>query len=59
MAAAATAKLETIYIGTYTDPTGSQGIYSAQLNTLTGEITNLNLGAVAENPSFLAIHPSG
>lgn len=57
--AVAVAKLQTMFIGTYTDPSGSQGIYSAQLNTETGEISALNLAAIADNPSFVALHPSG
>jgi len=59
VAAAATAKLSTMFIGTYTDPAGSKGIYQAKFNTETGEISALSLAAVADNPSFVALHPTG
>lgn len=48
-----------MFIGTYTDPSNSQGIYSAKFNSETGEISDLSLAAVAENPSFVALHPTG
>jgi len=47
------------YIGTYTSPGGSEGIYQARLNTRTGEISKPALVVQAPNPSFLAIHPNG
>lgn len=43
------------YIGTYTSPGGSEGIYHARLNLETGEISTPALVAKAENPSFLAL----
>ena len=59
VAAVAKARLTPIFIGTYTDPAGSQGIYSAKFDTETGEILALTLAAVSENPSFIALHPTG
>lgn len=48
-----------LYIGTYTSEAGSRGIYSARLNTATGEIGALKLSVEADNPSFVALHPNG
>lgn len=47
-----------VYIGTYTGK-GSEGIYVADFDTATGALGAPQLAARAENPSFLAIHPSG
>ncbi len=47
------------YIGTYTKPEMSKGIYRASLNTDTGAITLRGLVAEAKNPTFLALHPNG
>jgi 6-phosphogluconolactonase len=47
------------YIGTYTKPGGSQGIYHAKLNDETGAITLGGLVAELKNPTFLALHPNG
>ncbi len=47
------------YIGTYTKPGGSQGIYRATLDSETGAVTMKGLVAEAKNPTFLAQHPSG
>jgi 6-phosphogluconolactonase len=47
------------YIGTYTKPNGSQGIYHGKLNSETGEAKIIGLAAEAKSPSFLAIHPNG
>lgn len=46
-----------LYIGTYTDGE-SEGIYELQFNAKTGELTNLNLAAKIENPSFIAYSPN-
>ena len=58
-AASASAHELDFYIGTYTTPGGSQGIYRARLNTHTGKITKLEFQAEIPNPSFLALHPGG
>ncbi|MFM9871903.1 MAG: lactonase family protein [Fimbriimonadaceae bacterium] len=46
------------FIGTYTSPTGSQGIYQSTLNLKTGELTTPILAAKTPNPSYLAISPT-
>lgn len=52
-----------VYIGTYTRGE-SEGIYVAELDLATGELTNLRVAGKfvsgeIQNPSFLAIHPQG
>jgi len=47
-----------VYLGTYTR-TGSKGIYVCELNLTTGALTEPRLAAATDNPTFLAIHPSG
>jgi 6-phosphogluconolactonase len=47
------------YIGTYTKPGGSKGIYRVQLNSATGMLSEPELAAESENPSFLAIAKGG
>ncbi len=47
------------FVGTYTSPDGSKGIYRAQLNTTTGEISAPTLAAETSSPSFVALHPNG
>ncbi len=46
-----------VYVGTYTGP-DSKGIYAYRFDAQTGEIKPLGLAGVAQNPSFLAIHPN-
>lgn len=46
-----------VFIGTYTDK-GSEGIYSFNFNQTTGDIGSVELAAVTDNPSFIAIHPN-
>mgnify|MGYP002630529024 CR=1 FL=1 len=46
------------YIGTYTGGE-SQGIYLSSLDLKTGTLASPTLVAETENPSFVAIHPSG
>jgi 6-phosphogluconolactonase len=48
-----------MFVGTYTRPNGSQGIYRCELDLATGKLSTPQLAAEAKNPSFLAIHPSG
>lgn len=48
----------TVYFGTYTRGS-SDGIYHSELNLDTGELSQPILSAQIENPSFVAIHPSG
>ena len=47
-----------VYFGTYTRGE-SEGIYLSQLDTKSGKLTDAELVAKTENPSFLALHPSG
>jgi len=47
-----------VYVGTYTGH-GSQGIYAYRLDPETGQTTAIGLVAETENPTFLAVHPSG
>lgn len=47
------------YIGTYTTHHGgrAEGIYVADFNSESGEISSVRPVAAAKNPSFLALHP--
>ena len=47
-----------LYIGTYTGPGKSQGIYLSHLDLATGTLSEPQLAAKTVNPSFLAQHPS-
>ncbi len=47
------------YVGTYTDKSSSQGIYTGVLDTDTGKLGPLELAAPVKNPSFLALAPGG
>lgn len=48
-----------VFIGTYTSENGSRGIYSAEFDTATGELSEPKLAAELQNPSFLALSPAG
>jgi 6-phosphogluconolactonase len=48
------AALIDFYVGTYTSPGGSEGIYKASLNTVSGELSAPTLFAKQQNPSYLA-----
>ncbi len=48
-----------VYVGTYTQDTGSRGIYRFDFDAATGKASEPVLACEATNPSFLAIHPSG
>lgn len=50
---------QTAYIGTYTKPGGSKGIYRVQMDAATGQLSAPQLAAESENPSFLAIAKGG
>ncbi len=47
-----------VYIGTYTN-TGSEGIYAFRFDPDTGGSVQLGLAAATDNPSFLAVDPTG
>ena len=51
--------IQDVYLGTYTAPDGSKGIYRTELNLATGVLSAPVLVAETINPSFLAIHPTG
>lgn len=49
-----------VYIGTYTAGDSiSKGVYTCELDTETGKLTEPKLAAALINPSFLAVHPTG
>lgn len=58
-ATAALAADAPFYLGTYTKPDASKGIYRCVLDTETGKLTPPALVAETPNPTFLAIHPRG
>jgi 6-phosphogluconolactonase len=47
-----------VYVGTFTGH-GSQGIYAYRFDPATGQSNAIGLVAETENPTFLAVHPSG
>jgi 6-phosphogluconolactonase len=47
-----------IYVGTYTGE-GSEGIYAHRFDPATGESSPIGLVAATDNPSFLAVDPTG
>ena len=54
-----------VFVGTYTKPMwldkheNSEGIYTLEYNSSTGELKHKSSTMGDENPSFLAIHPNG
>src|SRR3954452_21963873 len=48
-----------VFVGTYTRPNASKGIYRCQFDTASGKLSAPELAAEAKDPSFLAAHPSG
>ena len=52
-------KASTIFVGTYTEPKGSQseGIYVYQMDSTSGQLTFERVIKEVVNPSFLEIHP--
>ena len=46
------------FIGTYTR-LGSEGIYTLRLNGNTGELKQVSVATGLENPSFVALDPTG
>ena len=47
-----------VFIGTYTHST-SEGIYVHRFDPDTGALEPVSVATGADNPSFLALHPSG
>jgi 6-phosphogluconolactonase len=54
---AALAQKQTFYIGCYTGPQGSKGIYRASIDA-DGKLSEPELMAEVKNPSFLTLHPT-
>src|ERR1700730_3922774 len=48
-----------VYVGTYSNKSASKGIYVYSFDPGTGKLTSLGVAAESEDPSFLALHPSG
>lgn len=59
LAAVVNAQPVRVYVGTYTQPNKSQGIYLFELDPATGKLTEKGLAGAVGNPSFLAVHPNG
>ena len=49
----------TFYIGTYTKPGKSEGVYVSRLDTGTGKLGAVELAGKAASPSFVALSPDG
>ena len=49
----------TFYIGTYTKPGKSEGVYVSKLDTDTGKLGAVELAGKAASPSFVALSPDG
>jgi 6-phosphogluconolactonase len=50
---------ELLYVGTYTEKTGSEGVYIVRFDRRSGKLTKIGAVNVGPNPSFLALHPNG
>jgi 6-phosphogluconolactonase len=48
-----------LYVGTYTEGTGSEGIYLVRMDRRSGELRRVGAVDAGPNPSFLALHPNG
>jgi 6-phosphogluconolactonase len=48
-----------VFVGTYTHKTASKGIYAYRFDPGIGKLSSLGVAAESEDPSFLAVHPSG
>ncbi|WP_031500335.1 lactonase family protein [Bryobacter aggregatus] len=49
----------TAYIGTYTKPQGSKGIYMVRFDEATGKLSTPELAGESESPSFLTLSKNG
>lgn len=58
-AKSAAAKHYLVYVGTYTTKTASKGIYAFRYNASSGQLTPAGVAAETQDPSWVAIHPSG
>ena len=48
-----------LYVGTYTEKTGSEGVYIVRMDRASGKLRKAGSVNVGPNPSFLAIHRNG
>jgi 6-phosphogluconolactonase len=48
-----------VFVGTYTNKTASKGIYAYRFDPGIGKLSSLGVATESEDPSFLAVHPSG
>lgn len=48
-----------VYVGTYTTKTASKGIYAFRYDANSGKLTALGVAAETQDPSWVAVHPSG
>src|SRR5580692_9405944 len=53
------AKVELVFVGTYTNKTVSQGIYAYRFDERTGKFSALGVGAESLDPSFVVVAPNG
>ncbi|HEY7116664.1 MAG TPA: lactonase family protein [Tepidisphaeraceae bacterium] len=47
-----------VYVGTYTTPNKSKGIYTMRFDPASGSLTKPEVAAEVKSPSFLTIHPN-
>jgi 6-phosphogluconolactonase len=50
---------ELLYVGTYTEGSGSDGIYLVHMDPRSGKLRRFGSVDAGANPSFLTIHPNG
>lgn len=48
-----------VFVGTYTNKTGSKGIYAFEFDADAGKLTPKGLAAETPDPSWVVIHPNG
>jgi 6-phosphogluconolactonase len=48
---------ELLYVGTYTDPDRTDGIYLLRMDRRSGQLRSIGAANAGANPSFLALHP--
>src|ERR1700674_2814974 len=48
-----------VFVGTYTTKTESKGIYAYEFDADTGKLTPKGVAAETQDPSWVAVHPSG
>lgn len=48
-----------VYVGTYTTKTGSKGVYAFRYDASSGKLTPIGVAVETQDPSWVAVHPSG